>query len=167
MIIRKKNIIPTLKVFGGFVEKRYQNEIESYIHDNGLESQVEFFGWRKSDEIINLTADASILVLPSYQETLPVVIAEAMAMGKIVVSTNICGIPEMVKDRESGFLYQKGNISQLTEILFHLATSKKINFNEISNNARNYAIVNFSPNSVAQQTVCFYKDLIYYSSLSE
>jgi glycosyltransferase involved in cell wall biosynthesis len=163
VILRKKNIILTLKVFGGFVERRYQNEIESYIYSNGLESQVEFFGWRKADEIINLTTDASILVLPSYQETLPVVIAEAMAMGKIVVSTNICGIPEMVKDRESGFLYQKGNIRQLTEILVHLATSKSINLNEISINARNYATLYFSPNAVAQQTVCFYKYLIDYS----
>src|SRR5262249_32250352 len=47
---------------------------------------------------------ARALVLPSFAENLPVVIMEAMALGRPVVSTYIAGIPELVRPGETGWL---------------------------------------------------------------
>jgi glycosyltransferase involved in cell wall biosynthesis len=158
--MNERGFVFNLKVFGGFIDKNYKKIIFDYIKRNKLDSQIEFFGWRKAEEIIELTADIPVFVLPSYQETLPVVVAEAMAMGKIVVATNIAGIPEMIVDGINGFLYDKGDKYQLANILCNLSNSDKTYINNISNKAKEYAISKFSLNSVADQTINFYKEVL-------
>ena len=91
----------TLHVVGGFDSNSDRKEITDYIDTEGLGECVRMHGWLTSEEIIAIENECSTLVLPSYQETLPCVIAEAMAMGKTVISTKIGGIPEMVDEGET------------------------------------------------------------------
>ncbi len=158
--LKKRNVIINTKVFGGFTDKKYEILIKNFIRENKLDSQIVFLGWRTSEEIIELTSDAPIFVLPSYQETLPVVIAEAMAMGKIVVATNISGIPEMIEDGISGVLYEKGNVKQLSNILYEISSADNLLLDEIGINAQKAATNKFSPTIVAKQTVNFYKKIL-------
>jgi glycosyltransferase involved in cell wall biosynthesis len=57
------------------------------------------------------------LVLASFGEGLPVVIMEAMAMGRPIASTNVGGISELVIDDETGWLAPPGDPEQLAEVM--------------------------------------------------
>lgn len=149
-----------LSVIGGFSDEIYKCEILNYIKEHKLNSQVSFCGWKNSDEIIQRTSDIPVFVLPSYQETLPVVIAEAMAMGKIVVATNVAGIPEMVDDKISGFLYEKGDIKRLSMILKNIYDADNNYLSQLQTKAKEMSLKKFSPISVAKQTIAFYTKVI-------
>jgi glycosyltransferase involved in cell wall biosynthesis len=58
---------------------------------------------------------ARALVLPSFAEGLPVVIMEAMALGRPVLSTTIAGIPELVMPGETGWLVPAGDVAALAQ----------------------------------------------------
>lgn len=57
------------------------------------------------------------MVLPSFAEGLPVVIMEAFALARPVLSTYIAGIPELVVNEENGWLVPAGSVDQLTHAL--------------------------------------------------
>ena len=154
-ILDNQSIYFHLDVVGGFIEKSYKKEVEKIISNFSPQQQIEFHGWLTQNEINRLMQKVSILVLPSYQETTPGVIAEAMAAGKIVIATTVGGIPEMVDDKKSGFLFEKGNVVELVEILRHLNINYRY-IKNISKNAREKAITMFSSKSVANKTYQFY-----------
>ena len=54
-------------------------------------------------------------MLPSYSEGTPNVVKEAMACGVPVIATNISGIPELIKHRETGLLFEPGDTDTLTK----------------------------------------------------
>jgi glycosyltransferase involved in cell wall biosynthesis len=156
-ILKDKNINFHLDVVGDFQDESYKSEIINYTNKYELSKQITYHGWLYSNEIQRLLHKDSIFVLPSYQETLPVVIAEAMASGKVVVATNIAGIPEMVEEGKTGFLFERGNVNELIEILTKLSTIDKKLHSELSYKR---ALKMFSADIVAKQTFQFYKDVI-------
>ena len=68
-------------------------------------------------------AGADVFCLPSFAEGVPVVLMEAMASGRAVVTTRIAGVPELVDDGISGLLVVPGNVGQLATALERLASS--------------------------------------------
>jgi colanic acid/amylovoran biosynthesis glycosyltransferase len=56
---------------------------------------------------------ARAMILPSFAEGLPVVIMEAMALRRPVVSTFVAGIPELVRDGENGWLFPSGSVDEI------------------------------------------------------
>lgn len=73
-----------------------REEIESLIARYGLVGQVRITGWINSNQVREEILAARGLVLPSFTEGLPIVIMEAMALRRPVLSSNITGIPELV-----------------------------------------------------------------------
>jgi glycosyltransferase involved in cell wall biosynthesis len=55
------------------------------------------------------------LVLPSFAEGLPVVLMEALALGRSALSTYVAGIPELIQDGVSGWLISAGSVSAAAE----------------------------------------------------
>jgi len=66
------------------------------------------------------------LVLPSLTEGLPRVILEAMALQKPVIASRVGGIPDLVKEGETGFLFEVGNVKELAEKLRILLSNKEM-----------------------------------------
>lgn len=62
-------------------------------------------------------ADSDIVALTSDDEGLPVAVIEALASGRIVVATNVGGVPELVEDGISGFLAERGNADDFARAL--------------------------------------------------
>ena len=89
-------------------------DIEVLIADHGLGNQVRITGWISSDQVRKEILAARGLVLPSFAEGLPVVIMEAMALRRPVLTTNVAGIPELVLPGEHGWLFPAGSIDELT-----------------------------------------------------
>ena len=67
-----------------------------------LGKYVEFLG--NQEDVASIYQQAAILVLPSAYEGTPNVVLEAMATGLPIVATNVGGIPDLIKDSETGYL---------------------------------------------------------------
>ena len=93
-----------------------QERLASLVRELGLEPYVEFLGAKNKDGVIAAMRQADALVLTSVtaadgdQEGLPVTLIEAQAMGLPVISTIHAGIPELVRDGETGFLVREKDI---------------------------------------------------------
>lgn len=92
-------------------------ELEQFIHHHGLQSRVSITGWISSERVKQELLAARTMVLPSFAEGLPVVIMEAMALGRPVLSTSIAGIPELVRHGEDGWLVPAGDVAALVSAL--------------------------------------------------
>jgi glycosyltransferase involved in cell wall biosynthesis len=74
-------------------------------------------------ELIN----ARVLVLPSIEgEGLPNVVLEAMSVGLPVVATNIAGIPDVVKDGETGFIVEPANVGELASKISEIVNNQSL-----------------------------------------
>jgi len=100
-----------LTVGGNGDIKRLINEIEK----NGLKNNVTYAGWIVGNDKDELMRNTDIFVLPSYGEGMPMTILEAMSYAIPVIATNVGGIPELIKDGETGHLIEPGNLDQLLE----------------------------------------------------
>jgi len=88
-------------------------EIETLIARHGLQGQVRITGWISSGQVREELLAARALVLPSFAEGLPVVIMEAMALRRPVLTTYVAGIPELVRPGENGWLFPAGAVEEL------------------------------------------------------
>lgn len=88
-------------------------QLERSIRELGLEQQVVLAGWMSNAQVRAAIREARALVLPSFAEGLPVVLMEALALGRPVITTYVAGIPELVTDQACGWLVPAGNIDQL------------------------------------------------------
>lgn len=91
--------------------------IERTIEATGASDRVQITGWCDEAGVQRELAAARALVLPSFAEGLPVVIMEAFAAGRPVVSTYVAGIPELVRPGENGWLVPAGDVPALVDAL--------------------------------------------------
>src|SRR5262249_1973240 len=97
------------------------DELRARIEHHGLSDQVCLLGPLEQSQIINLYQNSDIFVLPCVvassgdRDGVPVVLMEAMACKLPVVTTPIAGIPELVRDRESGLLVAERDVAGLAD----------------------------------------------------
>jgi colanic acid/amylovoran biosynthesis glycosyltransferase len=87
--------------------------IEAQVAALGLQGRVRITGWISSQQVREELLDARALVLASFAEGLPVVVMEAMALRRPVVTTAIAGIPELVLPGVTGWLAPAGDVDSL------------------------------------------------------
>jgi len=96
-----------------------RGRLEGLIRKFGLERRVALLGHVPRECMDSLYDRADVVVLTSRSEGIPLVLMEAMARGKIVVAPSITGIPELVIDGKTGFLYQPGSMGDfVAQLLF-------------------------------------------------
>lgn len=89
-------------------------QIETLIAQNGLQEHIEITGWASNSEVQQQILASRAMVLPSFAEGLPVVIMEALALERPVISTYVAGIPELVEPGTCGWLVPPGSVEALT-----------------------------------------------------
>jgi len=94
-----------------------RTEIEERIRQHALESKVRITGWISSNQVREEILASRAMVLPSFAEGLPVVIMEAMALRRPVLTTYVAGIPELVHSGENGWLFPAGDVDELVKAL--------------------------------------------------
>lgn len=87
--------------------------IEAAIARLGLARRVRITGWIDAAQVRDELLAARAMVLPSFAEGLPVVVMEAMALGRPVLTTYIAGIPELVQPGRTGWLFPAGDVDAL------------------------------------------------------
>lgn len=120
-----------------------EDALKDYVNQNAIEEMVEFLGWVKNDQKPELLSSSDILVLPSYNEGLPVAILEAISYGLPVISTNVGSIAEAVIDNYNGYLYEPGDLNKLA-ISLHKIVSEREKWENMSANSRGIAETRFS-----------------------
>lgn len=88
--------------------------IETLIQQLHLQDHIEITGWATNQEVQQRILAAQALILPSFAEGLPVVLMEALALSRPVLSTYVAGIPELVEPNKNGWLIPPGSIEALT-----------------------------------------------------
>ena len=94
-----------------------RKRLERLVAKLDLSEEVGLLGHVAHNQIDGHYAMADIVVLTSKSEGVPLVLMEAMAMGKLVLAPDITGIPELVVHGTTGFLYQQGSIDDFTQKL--------------------------------------------------
>jgi glycosyltransferase involved in cell wall biosynthesis len=92
-------------------------DIERLIARHKLQPKVHITGWISGEQVRQEMLTARALVLPSFAEGLPVVIMEAMALRRPVISTFVAGIPELVRPNEHGWLVPAGDVQALVQAM--------------------------------------------------
>lgn len=112
-----------------------RGQITAAVAAHGLQDRVAFLGWQDEAGVARALADATALVVPSFAEGLPVVIMEAMAMGRPVIATAIAGVPELVTP-ETGWLVPAGDAGALAGAITALAATPPARLAEMGAAAR-------------------------------
>lgn len=98
-----------------------RTRIEQAIREAGLENSITITGWISGERVKTEILAARALILPSFSENLPVVLMEALALNRPVISTYVAGIPELVSPGISGWLIPAGDdvalVSALRQVL--------------------------------------------------
>ena len=135
---KAKETLPELKVYlagDGEVE-----QFRKLVKEKGLQKHIEILGWVGFEKKVELLQQCATMVLPSYHEGLPMAILEAMACGKVILSTPVGAIPEVVRP-ENGILVAPGDVDALAEAMVRIARNPQMvqdmavrNIEQIKNN---------------------------------
>jgi len=148
----------SLRVAGGVSNSVYMSELETFIQQHELSDCVTFLGPLPQAEIAHEMQKSRCLVLPSIQETAPMVIAEAQVMGLPVIATDVGGIKYMVEDGVSGFVIEPDNIDMLADRIEKILSDKPLR-ESMSSNARK-AAMQYHPDVVAEKTAAVYREIL-------
>jgi len=115
----------SLRIAGGMRDRSYAAALVARIRALELEDRVELLGSLTAERMLAEYQQASVLVLPSAQETSPLVIAEAMAAGVPVVATRVGGVPHLIEEGRTGFLVEVGDTDALAQRLGELLRDER------------------------------------------
>jgi glycosyltransferase involved in cell wall biosynthesis len=94
-----------------------EEEIRTYLDNHSLRNKVKLAGWIPHQELPEYLTSLKLLVLPSYNEGLPNVMLEAMACGTPVLAVSVASIPDVIKDKETGFLIKDNLPEHLADMV--------------------------------------------------
>jgi len=107
-------------------DRTYIEQLRAYTHDHGLEDCVHFLGPLDEASLLEEYARCALLVLPSRQETAPMVIEQAMAARVPVVATRVGGVDYLVDHGRTGFVVEFGDTRGLAEAMTRLLTDAEL-----------------------------------------
>jgi glycosyltransferase involved in cell wall biosynthesis len=143
-----------------YSDPEYVDAVRREINRAGLEKQVQLLGLLSESMILSEFANCNFLVLPSSQETTPMVVAQAMAAGKPVVATQVGGVAEMVgKNSECGILVPVGDIAGLSQAILYLLQDMGLR-ERMGQSGRKFARQNYFPDEVAGRTAEVYREIV-------
>ena len=119
--------MPNVKfVLAGAGTEADENAIKKLIAEKDVKENVVFPGWVRGEQKDKLLKEADVFFLPSYNEGMPMSVLDAMGYGLPIVSTNVGGIPKIVRNEENGYCCEAGNIEKMAESICIILKEKKI-----------------------------------------
>jgi glycosyltransferase involved in cell wall biosynthesis len=158
-LLVRQNPAAKLRLAGKVTEPAYGRAVQEFIRDHGLSGGVDLLGNIPSVQVRAELAGASVFALVSFEEGAPMGIAEAMAAGLPVVTSNRCGMPYMVRHGETGFLVNPDDPADVAGCLGRILLDRPLAAG-MSARALEAAIDRFHPDRVAGQTFALYQDAV-------
>jgi colanic acid/amylovoran biosynthesis glycosyltransferase len=117
--------------------------LQCRIERLGLEHEVRLLGHVIHDKLQGLYAMADLVVLTSHSEGIPLSLMEAMSWERLVLAPAITGIPELVIDGKTGFLYEAGSLSAFVEKVERIYDSL-VQLSSVRTSARKHVMNHFN-----------------------
>lgn len=150
-----------LAVIGPFGDSKYSQDMKKLAEIETLRGKhkIEFLGALDQEDIIEWYQKASIFILPSFTEGLPVVVLEALSCETPVIVTPVGGIPDIVKNYKNGLLIPPNNPQKLAEKIQYLLDNRNVRV-KLGREGRKQVIKNFSLDTVSNKLCTLYKQIL-------
>lgn len=102
-LIEGKNI--HWKIFGISEEDSLNKIVKRVLKLNNKSRNIEFYGQTSTEELIKQLKTCHFFVHPSYIDNSPNSVCEAMILGMPVLSSSVGGVPSLIENKETGFLF--------------------------------------------------------------
>ncbi len=126
------------------------NKLKNLTKNLNIEENVKFLGFISEENKFSYMKSTDIFVLATYWESFPLVLLEAMACEKPIITTDVAGNPFAVIDGSNGFLVKPGNWRQISEKLIYLFKNEEM-IKRMGEESKKRAIM-FDWSIIAQQT---------------
>lgn len=132
---------PNIKLYvGGDGEVEKLNRI---ISERKLKKNIEYIGWVSGEKKEQFLKNVSFFILPSYNEGMPMSVLEGMAYKNITISTNVGGIPKVIKNEENGIIIEPGDKARMEMYILRLLENEELR-EKLSKEARKTITENFN-----------------------
>lgn len=148
----------TLEIVG---QGELERDLKALVQELGLQGRVHFRGALDHRETISAMLNANVMLVPSRtgtdgdSEGIPNVAKEAMALGVICVGSDHSGIPEIIREGETGFTFCEGNLEDFVSAV-ERALSSKEKWDEIARSARNLVELEYDSMNTAGKLIEHY-----------
>jgi glycosyltransferase involved in cell wall biosynthesis len=127
--------------------------------ESQIKGKVVYCYDRPWKEAMTIMKSSCVVVVPSRMESLPTTIKEAFFLKIPVVATNVGGIPELVKNNETGLLVPANNPQKLAESVNKLLENKQ-NANQLAKSGYEFIIKNMTWDVILPKYIEFYENLL-------
>ena len=149
--INLKNI--NLKIVGTGPEEKILKDI---VLKEGADN-IEFLGYKSGHDLDLIVSKASFTIVPSeWWENNPMTIIESYSAGVPVIGANIGGIPEIIVEGKTGYLFEMKNVNQLSKVVLRANSLNKNEYSNMSTNAYQFAVDNFNEEQYIKKLVDIY-----------
>jgi len=138
-------------------EGSLRKELEEKVSFWGLKEKIVFVGWR--DDIADIMSIMDILVLPSLNEAVGIVLLEAQSLGIPVVASEVGGIPEMIRDGQTGILVWPGEPAALALAINNLLFDPE-RLRSMSAAGKNWVKDRFKAEDMVRKISAIYQELL-------
>lgn len=137
-----------------------KSSLIEYVNKNNFEDRINFYGHLPTNRVSQMVIDAKALILPSETyENAPISILEALSFGKIVLGSNLGGIPEMIHDFKNGFLFTPGNSGDINDAILKCESLSDKNIREFSDYSLELVNTIFSKESHFNNLIKLYEEV--------
>lgn len=148
---------PLILVGGGPISE----EVKAFIEEYEMQEKVTLAGYVYDKEMEKLLRGAKAVIVPSeWYENCPYSIIEAMGKSRIIISSDVAGLPELVEEGRTGFLFETRNADSLAEkikIVEELSDSEYVSMCE---ETYDFSQKVFSPDAYYEKIIGLYEELI-------
>lgn len=159
-IVRKTYPGATLRIAGSTAtDVVYYRSLVQTAKEAGVLNSISFLGQLSQESLLEEYRRCALFVLPSFQETAPMAVQQALAAAVPVVATPAGGVPALVHDGVTGLLPPAGDSKALAAALLRLLTDEALR-STMAAQARSYAAERFLPDVVAHKTKAVYDEIL-------
>jgi glycosyltransferase involved in cell wall biosynthesis len=137
----------------------YKKTLKELVVSQNIEDKVKFVSFLPNSEYRELLSKCKVFVFPSLFEAFGVVVIEAMASSKPVITSNIIGPKDIITQGYDGFLFEKGNVDELKKYLELLLENKELR-KKIGGSARTTVEERYAFEKVADSYLKLYEKIL-------
>lgn len=135
-------------------------EVKDFVSKHSI-SNVEFLGYKSGDELTEIIAKAFFVIVPSeWYENNPMTIVESYHLGVPVLGADIGGIPEIIVNGKTGFIFQPKNYEDLYRVIVETSKISETQYLQFSERCMAFADDHFSEISNYEYLMHVYKKVI-------
>ncbi len=149
----------TLHLLGPPSGTEFDDVVRSYVAEHGLQENVKLLGLVPNEQLWAEYEQASLLLIPSLEETAPVSLGEACAVGLPAVGSDAGGIPSLIKEGETGFVRPVGNAEALAEAVLAVLQDDTLRA-RLAANARRFGADEFRLDAIARRHFEVYREIM-------